>query len=230
VWGDSRGLGVVGTATQIGVYGLGGYFGVMGICSAAGGSAVHGTAGSGQYAGSFDGDVYISGTLTKGGGGFKIDHPLDPAKKHLCHSFVESPDMKNLYDGVVVLNAKGEATVKLPDWFKALNQDFRYQLTPIGAPAPNLHIAQEIAGNQFKIAGGRPRSRVSWQVTGIRHDAFAKAHRIAVEKDKPKIERQHYLHPELYGRPPQKSVEWARNPEEMRRLTQMRQKAKRPRH
>jgi hypothetical protein len=91
-------------------------------------------------AGRFLGSVYISGTLTNPGGGSGIDHPLDPANKYLHHSFVESPDMKNIYDGVVVLNAKGEAVVKLPTWFGALNKDFRYQLTPIGAPGPNLYI------------------------------------------------------------------------------------------
>jgi hypothetical protein len=76
---------------------------------------------------------------------FKIDNPLDPANKYLCHSFVESPDMKNVYDGVVVLDRKGKAEIELPDWFGALNKDFRYQLTAIGAPGPNLHIAEEIS-------------------------------------------------------------------------------------
>jgi hypothetical protein len=33
-----------------------------------------------------------------------------------------------------------------PDWFSALNKDFRYQLTAIGAPGPNLYIAEEISG------------------------------------------------------------------------------------
>jgi hypothetical protein len=79
------------------------------------------------------------------GGSFKIDHPLDPANKYLCHSFVESPDMKNLYDGVVVLDNKGKAVIELPDWFGILNKDFRYQLTDIGSPGPNLYIAEEIS-------------------------------------------------------------------------------------
>jgi hypothetical protein len=92
--------------------------------------------------------------ITKGGGGFKIDHPLDPTNKHLWHSFVESPDMKNIYDGVTILDERGEAVVELPDWFEALNRDFRYQLTAICGAAPNLHIAEEVAGNRFRIAGG----------------------------------------------------------------------------
>jgi hypothetical protein len=164
-------------------------------------------ASGGQFAGDFSGNVRVTGNLTvtgsvsKGSGSFKIDHPLDPANKYLSHSFVESPDMMNIYNGNVTLDANGEATVMLPDWFDALNRDFRYQLTALGAPGPNLYIAEEIANGRFKIAGGAAGRRVSWQVTGIRRDAFADAHRIAIEEDKPATERGHYLYPELYGQP-----------------------------
>ena len=118
---------------------------------------------------------------------FKIDHPLDPAHKYLYHSSVESPDMKNLYDGVVTLGANGTATVKLPEYFQALNKDFRYQLTCIGGSAP-VYVAREIHNNRFVIAGGRPGLKVSWQVTGVRHDAYAEAHRMVVEQEKPEEE------------------------------------------
>jgi hypothetical protein len=66
-------------------------------------------------AGDFRGDVAVGGILTKAGGSFKIDHPLDPSNKYLYHSFVESPDMKNIYDGIAALDAAGEATVELPN-------------------------------------------------------------------------------------------------------------------
>ena len=46
--------------------------------------------------------------------------------------------MKNVYDGVINLDNKGEAVIELPDWFTALNKEYRYQLTAIGAPGPNL--------------------------------------------------------------------------------------------
>src|SRR3989344_7301920 len=86
------------------------------------------------------GDASILGALSKGSGSFVIDHPLDAANKLLYHSFVESPDVKNIYDGVATLDAKGEATIELPDYFLALNQDFRYLGTAIGEPMPELYL------------------------------------------------------------------------------------------
>lgn len=175
--------------------------GVKGTLLTAGsfGKAVLGVGASPGWAGYFQGDVNVTGTIVKSGGGFKIDHPLDPANRFLQHSSVESPDMKNVYDGVAMLDANGEAVIGLPDYFEALNKDFRYQLTAIGAPAPNLYIAEEMADNQFKIAGGEPGMKVSWMMTGIRIDPFAMANRIQVEKDKPDYERGSYLHPKDYS-------------------------------
>ena len=177
-------------------------------------------------AGEFLGDVTISGNLSKGGGSFKIDHPLDPANKYLYHSFVESPDMKNIYDGVVTLDSNGEGVVTLPDWFSALNRDFRYLLTPIGAPAPNLFIAEKIAGNRFRIAGGQPGMEVSWQVTGIRQDAYANKNRIPVEEDKPETERGFFLHPAAFGQPEEKNVLVVQHPEIMRQIKEASEKAR----
>jgi hypothetical protein len=123
--------------------------------------------------------------ISKLSGQFRIDHPLDPLHKYLQHSFVESPDMKNVYDGIAILDKRGEIWVTLPDWFEALNSDFRYQLTSIGTPNPSIYIGEEVSGNRFKIAGGKPGAKVSWQITGIRQDAYAKDHRIKVEEMKP---------------------------------------------
>ncbi len=152
------------------------------------------------------GDLKVDGNLAKMGGSFKIDDPIDPANKYLSHSFVESPDMKNIYDGVVVLDSHGEAVVELPEYFGALNRDYRYTLTAIGVAAPKLHIAAEVSDNRFKIAGGKKGMKVSWQVTGIRQDAWANAHRIPNEEEKLGAEQGHYLHPELFGAGPEQSV------------------------
>jgi hypothetical protein len=153
-----------------------------------------------------DGTMTVTGSLTKGSGSFKIDHPLEPETKYLYHSFVESPDMMNVYNGNAVLDEDGQAWVELPDWFEALNRDYRYQLTPIGAPGPNLFIAEGVSGNRFKIAGGEPGMQVSWQVTGIRQDPWANANRIQVEEEKPEDEQGYYLHPEVYGQPESQGI------------------------
>jgi hypothetical protein len=138
-------------------------------------------------------DVVAEGLTTrfisKISGQFRIDHPLDPLHKYLQHSFVESPDMKNVYDGIAVLDKRGEIWVTLPEWFQVLNSDFRYQLTSIGRSSPGLYIAQEVTGNRFKIAGGKPGAKISWQLTGIRQDDYAKDHRIKVEEVKPPAEQ-----------------------------------------
>ncbi len=152
------------------------------------------------------GNLSVAGTLSKAAGSFRIDHPLDPEHQYLQHSFVESPDMMNVYNGNVTLDGAGEATVTLPAWFEALNRDFRYQLTAIGAPGPNLYIAQQVQGNSFRIAGGAPGLLVSWQLTGIRHDPYAEANRIEVEVPKVNEEVGTYLHPTAWGMPASRSL------------------------
>ena len=165
------------------------------------------------FAGNFRGAVNVTGPVHKSGGGFRIDHPLAPSTMYLNHSFVESAEMKNVYDGVAVLDAQGAARVVLPKWFQVLNRDCRYQLTPIGAPAPDLHVAAEVRRGAFRIAGGTPRMRVSWQITGIRQDPWANANRIRPEEPKVAIERGRYRHPEVYGKPEHLSTAFVAAPE-----------------
>ena len=60
------------------------------------------------------GAVTIPGSLSKGSGSFKIDHPL-PSKKnthHLVHSFIEGPQADNIYRGKIQL-VNGKATINL---------------------------------------------------------------------------------------------------------------------
>lgn len=140
-----------------------------------------------------DGNLSVTGTISKGGGSFKIDHPLDPDNKYLYHSFVESPDMKNIYDGVVKLDRDGTATVKLPDYFEALNRDYRYQLTCIGGYA-QVYVKQKVKNNRFVIAGGKSDIEVSWMITGIRQDDYAKENRIIPEVSKQPAEKGNRLY------------------------------------
>ena len=208
-----------------GVYAVGGSSATgssgIGIVASAGNGA-----SGGAFSGVFYGDVFVFGSLTTSNSAvYKMDHPLDPANKYLSHSAVESPDMMNIYNGIATLDASGEATITMPDWFSALNRDCRYQLTAIGAPGPNLYIAEKLTNNQFRIAGGQPAMEVSWQITGIRQDAWANAHRTPVEEVKSDRESGFYLHPELYGQPEDKQIEWARHPKTMRRIQQFQEKA-----
>ncbi|NQT26288.1 hypothetical protein HQ585_13110, partial [candidate division KSB1 bacterium] len=200
---SSTTYGVLG-AVNIGCYGTGGSFAVSGYRD----SDHYGTLGTATHGVYSKGNCHVSGTLSKTAGSFKIDHPLEPTDKYLQHSFVESPDMMNIYNGNVTLDGNGMAVVKLPDYFNALNRDFRYQLTAIRAPSPNLYIAEEISDNQFKIAGGEPGKKVSWQVTGIRHDPYAEANRIQVEVEKEGMEFGKYQHPEVYGLPIEMSTDY----------------------
>lgn len=151
------------------------------------------------WAGYFDGWTNVAGNFYASAKFFRIDDPTNPTQSTFEHACVESDEYKNVYDGVATLDAEGRCEVALPDWFEALNKDFRYQLTALGAPGPNLHIAQEISGGQFRIAGGPPHRSVSWMVTGVRKDPYALAHPIEVQKAKPEGMRGKYLHPVEYG-------------------------------
>jgi hypothetical protein len=181
--GDSGYVGAWGQATSYGVYGL----------ATDGANTSYGVFGQASNVSSYgvwcQGNMHVAGTLSKAAGSFKIDHPLDPEARWLSHSFVESPDMMNVYNGIAVLDTAGSATVRLPAYFDALNRDFRYQLTAVGGAAPSLHVLHEVAGNAFVIAGGSSGQKVSWQVTGIRQDDYAKEHPIVVETAKGPSER-----------------------------------------
>jgi hypothetical protein len=185
-----------------------------------GGSSSGGSAGDGIFAvagtglsdgvsygvaGYFAGNVTVSGNLNKSGGSFLIDHPTDPANKLLYHSFVESPDMMDVYNGNVITDGSGTAIVTMPSWFEALNRDFRYQLTTIGQFAQAM-VAAKMSNGSFTIKTDKPMVEVSWLVTGIRQDAWANAHRIPLEVDKPAEYQGHYLHPELFGHEGEPSI------------------------
>lgn len=203
VYGSGATYGVSGsgtTSTSRGVHGQG-FIGVSCTATISGGTGVQASGyGVGGQAGWFSGNVNIQGTLTKSGGSFLIDHPLDPANAYLEHSFVESPDRKNIYDGIGTADANGELTVALPRYFDALNREFRYLLTPLGASAPELHIKEEFKEGTFVIAGAAPGQRICWQMTGVRKDAFAESVPLVVEREKPENEKGRFLHPELFGK------------------------------
>jgi trimeric autotransporter adhesin len=169
-------------------------------------------------AGDFIGDVEISENLNvTGTKNFKIDHPLDPENKYLLHAAIESSEVLNVYSGNVTTDASGDATVTLPEWFEALNKDFRYQLTVVGTFAQAI-VASEVQDNRFTVKTTAPNVKVSWQITGVRSDKAMKNKPFKAEENKPRHERGHYLRPELYDQPKELGIEWARHPEMMREL------------
>lgn len=244
-WATATGgtnIGVYGSSDSIAGDGVRGYasatsgyaYGVYGLSNSTDGRGVYGwaTATSGTnfgvygvsnspsgYGGYFEGDVYVSGDFSAGGSkAFQIDHPLDPAGRYLYHFAQEAPEVQNVYNGLVTLDERGEALVTLPAYFSALNAGpFRYQLTAVGAPMPNLYIAQEIEGSTFRIAGGVPGKKVSWEVTAVRSDPYIRDHPVQAEVDKPAEERGTYLYPVGYGRPEEMGRDYQRHRELLER-------------
>jgi hypothetical protein len=214
VFGESRsplggvgvyGLGASTTGLNYGVYGR--------SASPAGFGGFFEAADDSNYAGFFQGRAHVNGILSKSAGLFRIDHPLDPENKFLNHSFVESPDMMNVYNGNVTTDADGYATVQLPDWFEALNRDFRYQLTVLdegdSAVFVQVKVVKKVEANRFTIRSSMPRAEVSWQITGVRHDRFAEKRRPPVEEEKPAAWRGKYLNPVEWGVPKERGIHYS---------------------
>ena len=122
-----------------------------------------------------DGDVDVSGALSKGSGSFKIDHPLKPETHHLVHSFVEAPQADNIYRGKVSL-VDGSATVNLDEagrmtagTFVALNTNIQcFTTNEDGWTA----VRGSVLGNTLTIEAQdiSCTDTVSWLVIGERHD------------------------------------------------------------
>lgn len=241
VYGESNtGNAVVGVSTSgNGVYGVSNTgHGVRGVSSSTGSGAgvigfhssssaiygalgttgkdgVYGTNGGGNtvgWAGFFYGRVYVVGDFFALNKNFIIDHPLDPENKYLIHSSVESSERMNIYNGNVVTDGNGFAQLELPAYFQSLNIEYRYQLTVIGQFAQAI-IENEISQNRFTIKTDKPNVKVSWQVTGIRNDEYAKQNPFIVEKEKEDFAKGKYLVPKLFGQPEEMGIHYVKTPE-----------------
>lgn len=165
---------------------------------------VRGQASSPDGFGVFSGgELGASGTKS-----FVIDHPFDPENKYLKHYASEGPEPLNIYRGRVTLDGLGQARIKLPEYFEAINRDPLYTLTPIGAAMPNLHVADEVLNNEFRIAGGAPGMDVSWRVEGVRNDPYVRSRGAPVEVAKGENERGLYQYPEFYDQPPERGINY----------------------
>jgi hypothetical protein len=124
-------------------------------------------------------NVVFAGTVSKGGGSFKIDHPLPSMNgtHHLVHSFVEGPQADNLYRGRVTL-VDGQASVNLDTTsnmtegtFVLLNRDVQcFTSNETGWTA----VRGTVSGNTISIEAqdNTCTDTISWMVVGERHDQF----------------------------------------------------------
>ena len=160
------------------------------------------------------GNASITGSLSAVAKNFRIDHPLDPENKYLYHTCVESPDMMNIYNGTTTTGADGYAVVELPEYFGALNKDFRYSLTVLSGEFVQAVVSKKIADNRFTIRTSAPATEVSWQVTGVRKDAWANENRVVPVVKKSPEEKGTYLHPTVFGKPESAGTEYIRRQKE----------------
>jgi hypothetical protein len=124
---------------------------------------------------SVSGNVTITGSLSKGSGSFKIDHPVKPDTHYLVHSFIEGPQADNIYRGKVTL-VGGVATVNLDEagrmtqgTFVALNGNVQcFTTNESGWTA----VRGTVEGNNLSIEAqdASCTDTVSWLVIGERHD------------------------------------------------------------
>lgn len=101
-------------------------------------------------------------------------------------------------------------------------------MTVIGGRFAQAIVSKEIADNQFTISTNASNVKVSWQVTAVRQDAYAKANPLVAEQEKPANEKGFYIHSELYGQPTEKQTEWGRHPQQMQRMKMMHKQQKLP--
>ena len=128
------------------------------------------------------GTLQVTGSLSKGGGGFRIPHPL-PAlgnTKDLVHSFVEGPQCDNLYRGKVDL-VNGTASVNIDTksgmtegTFVALNRDVQCFTTN---ETGWTNVKGSVTGNILTIIAqdNTCTDTISWMVIGERKDDTVKS-------------------------------------------------------
>jgi hypothetical protein len=163
-----------------------------------------------SYSGYFDGSVMVVGYLSKGGGSFLIDHPLDPENKLLRHNFVESPENLLIYRGKVKLDGKGEAAVTLPDYFAALTKesDATVNLTSIGRP---FSAGYDWASDHVSFTVyGEAHREVAWMVMADRDDPVIRQLGAPVEERKIEGSKTctpgRLLYPTAFGYPESKGM------------------------
>jgi hypothetical protein len=204
---STSGNGVYGVATA----NSGDAWGVFGSTSsrASNGYGVIGFEPSGSEGHAVYAEGSFAATGTKS---FQIDHPLFPETHYLNHFCTEGPDPMNAYSGNVVTDAKGYATIQLPDYFESINRDFRYQLTVVDDGERDdfvlVKVVRKIRNNQFTIRTSAPHVEVSWEVKAIRNDRYVQKYGYQTVQEKEDSIKGKYVQPELYGMPKEYGIHY----------------------
>jgi len=200
----------IGSSNQV-IYNGGNAFGASGTTGNNDGTgyAVYGHSYSNatNWSGYFTGDVYVGGTVYMPAKITRLDHPADPENQNLQLAGIDSPEMLVTISGNATTDGTGQAEVAVPAYFTAIAADYRYQLTVIGQFAQAI-VSRELLGDRFQIKTDQPNVKVSWAITGVRTDNFAKANPLIPELAKPTEQRGRYLHPQAFGLPFERSVDY----------------------
>nr|BAR34811.1 hypothetical protein [uncultured Mediterranean phage uvMED] len=146
-------------------------------------------------AGSGNMNLEVSGSLSKGSGSFRIDHPVKPDTHYLYHSFVESPLTDLIYRGKTKLT-KGKASINIDKHFgmtegtfSALVDDKQVFTTNEDTWDP---VRGKIEGNELHIECQNEDfdGYVSWLVIGDRKDKHIMEVDWTDDKGKPILEIQ----------------------------------------
>jgi hypothetical protein len=119
----------------------------------------------------------VIGSLSKGSGSFRIDHPLAEKTKthHLVHSFIEGPQADLIYRGVVNL-VDGMATVNIDEAADMTEGTFEALCREVQCFTTNesdwTAVRGKVVGNILTIEAQDKTaiSSISWMVIGERKD------------------------------------------------------------
>ena len=138
----------------------------------------------------------VDGTVTKGGGSFKIDHPLESKKDtyNLYHSFVESPKADLIYRGKVTLT-DGYATVNIDTAADMSEGTFEVLVKDVQCFTTNENgwnfVKGTISGNILTIESDNTNcnDEISWMVIGERNDKWFRESTMVDENGKTIVEK-----------------------------------------
>lgn len=121
------------------------------------------------------GAVVIPGSLSKGSGSFRIDHPLKPDTHQLVHSFIEGPQADLIYRGKLTL-VNGKAQANIDEVSTMTEGTFEALCREVQCFTTNENgwdlVKGKVIGNIIYIESQNQNStdEISWMVIGERKD------------------------------------------------------------